>query len=162
MALILPSAQRGLSLATWLLRTSGRRTAASAFSVSLDLCFQSRTGTLSYVSPSRDPPFHIFKRIQLGLPGMGGMVGGSEWRKESKGLTHSFHFLRFFFFFDVDHFKSLYWICYHTVSVLCFGFWLQGTWNLSSLTRDSTCTAWTGRRRLNHWTTREVLGLTDS
>ena len=98
MALILPSAQRGLSLATWLLRTSGRRTAASAFSVSLDLCFQSRTGTLSYASPSRDPPFHIFKRIQLGLPGMGGMVGGSEWRKESKGLTHSFHFLRFFFF----------------------------------------------------------------
>ena len=25
-----------------------------------------------------------------------------------------------FFFFNVDHFKSLYWICYHIASVLCF------------------------------------------
>ena len=41
-------------------------------------------------------------------------------------------------------------------------FWPQGMWNLSSLTRDSTCTLCTGRRRLKHWTTREVLGLTDS
>ena len=28
----------------------------------------------------------------------------------------------FFFFFNVDHFKNLYWICYNTASVLCFVF----------------------------------------
>ena len=26
------------------------------------------------------------------------------------------------FFFDVDRFKSLYWICYNIATVLCFGF----------------------------------------
>ena len=33
-------------------------------------------------------------------------------------------FILFFkhFFFSVEHFKSLYWICYNTASVLCFGF----------------------------------------
>ena len=30
--------------------------------------------------------------------------------------------LKDFFFFDVDHFLSLYWICYNIVSVLCFAF----------------------------------------
>ena len=30
-------------------------------------------------------------------------------------------FKDFFFFFDVHHFSSLYWICYYTVSALCFG-----------------------------------------
>jgi len=33
-------------------------------------------------------------------------------------------------------------------------FWPQDMWNLSSLTRDQTCTL--GRRSLNCWTTREV------
>ena len=28
-------------------------------------------------------------------------------------------FFKDFFFFEVDHFKSLYWICYNTVSVFC-------------------------------------------
>ena len=27
----------------------------------------------------------------------------------------------FFFFFNVSHFKSLYWICYNIVSVVCSG-----------------------------------------
>ena len=35
-------------------------------------------------------------------------------------------------------------------------FWSQGMWDLSSLTRDQTCTPCIGRRSLNHWTTREV------
>ena len=26
-----------------------------------------------------------------------------------------------FFFFDVDHFKNLYWICHNIAFVLCFG-----------------------------------------
>ena len=62
-----------------------------------------------------------------------------------------------FFFFDVDHFKSPYWICYDIASVLCFlVFWPQGVWDLSFLTRDRTCTPCTGKQSLNHWTTREV------
>ena len=38
----------------------------------------------------------------------------------------------------MDHFKNFYWICYNIVSILCFGggFWPQGMWDLSSLTRD--------------------------
>ena len=35
-------------------------------------------------------------------------------------------------------------------------FWPQGMWNLSSPTRDRTQTPFTGRRSLNHWTSREV------
>ena len=31
-----------------------------------------------------------------------------------------------FRFFDMDHFKSLYWICYNIASVLGFGFWATG------------------------------------
>ena len=37
----------------------------------------------------------------------------------------TFFFLTFkiyLFIFDVDCFKNLYWICYNTASVLCFGF----------------------------------------
>ena len=35
-------------------------------------------------------------------------------------------------------------------------FWLRGMWDLSSLIRDQTHTPCSGRRSLNHWTTREV------
>ena len=35
-------------------------------------------------------------------------------------------------------------------------FWPQGMWDLSSLTRDQTCTPFIGRQSLNHWTAREV------
>ena len=35
-------------------------------------------------------------------------------------------------------------------------FWPEGMQDLSSLTRDRTCTPCIGRRSLNHWTTREV------
>ena len=37
-------------------------------------------------------------------------------------------------------FLSLYWICYNIASALCFVFWLQGMWDLGSLTRDRTYT----------------------
>ena len=33
-----------------------------------------------------------------------------------------FYFFKDFFFFDVDYFKSLYWLCYNIAPVLCFGF----------------------------------------
>ncbi|KAM9046221.1 uncharacterized protein AAG666_006038 [Megaptera novaeangliae] len=36
------------------------------------------------------------------------------------------------------------------------GGWTEGTWDLSSPTKDQTRTPCTGRRSLNHWTTREV------
>ena len=36
--------------------------------------------------------------------------------------------------------------------------WLLGIWDLSSPTRDQTCTPGIGRRILNHWTTRGVPG----
>ena len=38
-------------------------------------------------------------------------------------------------------------------------FWPQGMWDLSSPTRDRTCTPCIGRWSLNHWTTREVPGV---
>ena len=62
-----------------------------------------------------------------------------------------------FFFFNVDSFQSLYWICYNIASVLCFGsFWSWGMWDLTSQTRDQTPTPYIWRQSLNHWTTREV------
>ena len=42
------------------------------------------------------------------------------------------------------------------VSVLSFVFWWQGMWDLSSLTRDQTCTPCIGRQSPNHWTIRGV------
>ena len=63
------------------------------------------------------------------------MAFGERWGWGSEDKEKVVHFyyvflneLRypfyFFFkdFFDVDHFKSLYWICYNIASVLCFGF----------------------------------------
>ena len=70
-----------------------------------------------------------------------------------------FHFfVCFVLFLDMEQWNSLYWICYNIVSVLCFGLWRQGMWDLSSLIRDLTnsypCIE---RWSLNHWTTREFL-----
>ena len=53
---------------------------------------------------------------------------GGYWRGQH--LSLSFYVVitsncRVYFsknFFDVDHFWSLYWICYNTASVLCFGY----------------------------------------
>ena len=45
-------------------------------------------------------------------------------------------FIDFFFFFDVDQFKSLFWICYNIASAVCFG--VLATGDLSSLTRART------------------------
>ena len=38
-------------------------------------------------------------------------------------------------------------------------FWLQGMWDLSSLNRDRTGTPCIGKPSLNHWTAREVPGV---
>ena len=58
--------------------------------------------------------------------------------------------------FSVDHFKSLYWIRCSIVSVLWFGFWLWGMWDLNSPTRDQTSSPCVGGWSHNHWTTRKV------
>ena len=58
--------------------------------------------------------------------------------------------LNSFFFFS-----SLYLISYNIASAVCIVFWPRGRWDLSSLTRDQTCTPCIGRQRLNHWTTRK-------
>ena len=42
--------------------------------------------------------------------------------------------------------------------VFCFGFWLQDTWDLSSLNRDWTHTPCIRRWSLNHWTARDSPG----
>ena len=63
-------------------------------------------------------------------------------------MCWSFFFLRvsFFFFFDVDHFQSLHWICSNTASALCFGFWFFAARHagfhppLHPMTRDQTWT----------------------
>ena len=80
----------------------------------------------------------------------------------SKSVPLIFQILGFWFFlkifFDVDHFKSLYWICYHIVSVLCFGCLIERH-------VGSYLAPWPGIEpeppaqeggSLNHWTTREV------
>ena len=64
-----------------------------------------------------------------------------------------------FFFFNGDHFQSLYWTCYNTASVFLnvLVFWPQGMWDLSSQTRDWTHTPCVRGWILSHWTTREYL-----
>ena len=60
-------------------------------------------------------------------------------------------FWRGSFFKDFIEFAAILLLFYF------FGFWLQGIWDLSFLTRDRTCTFYTRRWSFNHWTTREVL-----
>lgn len=54
----------------------------------------------------------------------------------------------------MDHFESLLNLLQNPFYVLFF--WLGGSWNLSSPTRDRTCTPGLGRRNPNHWSTRKV------
>ena len=61
------------------------------------------------------------------------------------------------FFFNVDHFLSLYWICYHIASVVhVLVFWPWSMGNLNFPTRGQTLTSCVGRWSLNHSTIREV------
>ena len=60
------------------------------------------------------------------------------------------------FFFNVDHFLSLYWICYNIAFVYVLVFWAQGMWDLSSLKRDWSCISYIGRQSHNHWAAKGV------
>ena len=64
-------------------------------------------------------------------------------------------FLRFFFF-NVDHFKILYWICYNIASVVCFGFLALRHMGSYFPNQGSNLNPCIGRWSLNHRTTREV------
>ena len=70
--------------------------------------------------------------------------------------------MKFFFFFPLKIFwcgpilKSLLNFVTTLLLFYILVFWPQGIWDLSSLTRDRTCTPCIGRRSLNHWTAREV------
>ena len=72
------------------------------------------------------------------------------------GPSSAASFLRFFFFFDVEHFflKSLL-----NLLLYCFCFVLflaKGIWYLNSPTRVWTHRPWLRRWSLNQWTTRKV------
>ena len=78
---------------------------------------------------------------------------------------HFFHYTKPFFFeiffWWVQFLKSLLSLL-QIASILCFVlfcFWPWGMWDLSSPTKDWTCTPCFGRQSPNHWTTREVPGL---
>ena len=94
-------------------------------------------------------------------------------RYQNRGMKEVLGALNcFVFFFNVNHFSSLYWICYNSASALyfwvffCLGFFLWGggellvlfwPWGISApKTRDWTHTPYIRRRRFNHWTPREV------
>ena len=62
-----------------------------------------------------------------------------------------------FFFF-----KSLLNLLQYCFCFMFWVFWLQGMWDLSSLTWDQTCTPCVERWSLNRWATREVLRLFSS
>ena len=64
----------------------------------------------------------------------------------------------FFFFLDVDHFKSieLFAILLLFYVMFCFVFYGQEACGISSLIRDQTHSLCIERQSLNRWTTREV------
>ena len=72
--------------------------------------------------------------------------------------------LVWFYFFIFLRFFFLMWIIFKvfiefvTILLLFYvlDFWPQGMWDLSSLTRDRSCTPCTGRHSLNHWASGEV------
>ena len=74
------------------------------------------------------------------------------------GYPHSFFFFFNFFFFFLMWTTFKVFIEFVTILFLFYVlvFWPRGMWDLSSPTRDRTHTPCTGRRNLNHWTTREV------
>ena len=90
-------------------------------------------------------PFHVgpgsrHRSKTLGetrKPKKGGAVNVPSLRGDITPKAHSCSstvfsklILRFFFFFNVDHFWSLYWICYSISSVLCFSvFWVWSVWD---------------------------------
>ena len=95
------------------------------------------------------PPSSTSSISQLGFIRKGSLRGSSAF--------HSF-----FFFLIFTLMWTIFKVFIEFVIILFFFFfmfwffWLQAMWDLSSPTRDRTCTPCIGRQRLNHWTAREV------
>ena len=85
------------------------------------------------------------------LPDQGSNPCPLHWQADSQPLSHQRSPLTWTIF------KVIIEFCYNIASVLVF--WPQGMWDLSSPTRDRTCTPCIERRSLNHWTAREVPSL---
>ena len=64
----------------------------------------------------------------------------------------------FFFFWHGPFLKSLLNLLQYCFCFMCWQvfFWPGSMWDLSSPTRDQTCTPCIERWSLNHWTTREI------
>ena len=69
-----------------------------------------------------------------------------------------YYFLKIFFMWTI--FKAFIEFVTILLWFYVLVFWLQVMWDLNSPTRDWTHTPDTGRWNLNHWTTREVHGVT--
>ena len=73
------------------------------------------------------------------------------------GVSCSFFFFLRFFWCGLFSFFSFNLICYNIASIfLNVSFWPWGMWDLTSATRDQTCTPCIGRRTLLYWIAREV------
>ena len=70
----------------------------------------------------------------------------------SSNILVNFHLIWLFsFLFNMDHLKNLYWFCYNTASVLCFGFFANKTCGILALPAPSI-----ERWSFNHWIPREA------
>ena len=79
------------------------------------------------------------------------MCSQSRWRSGSPRHFFLNNFLLWTIFFNIFiEFVTILLLFYVLV------FWREGMWDLSSPTRDQTCTLCLGRPSFNHWTTREV------
>ena len=88
----------------------------------------------------------------------------TDYLKRKKGPGWCDFFFKKLFFFKkcgpflmslIEFITILLLLYVHMYIHICF-FCLRGMWDLSSLTRDQTCTSYIGRQSVNHWTTREV------
>ena len=66
-------------------------------------------------------------------------------------------------FFKILLMWTIFKVVFETVAILFLFYvsasWPQGMWDLSSSTRDQTSHLCTGRKSLNHWTTRKFLSV---
>ena len=81
-------------------------------------------------------------------------------RDIQRANTEEYCFVNFFLFLLFCLMWTIFKVFIEFVTILLLFhvlvFWPRGMWDLSSLTRDWTCTPSAGRQSLNHWTAREI------
>ena len=75
------------------------------------------------------------------------------------GCLFFFFFFLIFFFWCGSFLMSLLNLLQYCFCFVVLVLWLPGMWDLRSLIRDQTQSPWTKRWSLNHWSTREVSGM---